>query len=230
MPNFISDGHESKTSMANVPMVLGTEVIYGIDISWHNGLIDWEKVKEHKMLNESIAFVIMKATEGGDLIDSQFMYNWENSKQQGFTRGAYHFFTPFTDPLLQVKNYLNTVHHETNDFVPVLDFENDGRNRYEKSQLTENALIWLTEVEHHIGKKPVIYTNHRIYNNYIKGKIEGYDIWLADYSVFNPMIYDIPEMIMWQHSDQGRVLGINKDVDLNLFFGTQHKFNKYLIN
>lgn len=228
-PNFMSDGHDASNRSNRKVFLPSENAISGIDISKHNGIIDWQLLKDHKHLKKQFGFVFIKATEGGDLVDPFFKINWDNATAYGFTRGAYHFFTAFTHPEIQAINYLSTVNHKTNDFVPILDFENDGRTRFERDNLTENAKKWLETVEKEVGIKPVIYTNKLIYRKYIKNKIEGYDIWLADYTVDDPRVYNIENLIMWQHSNQGKVAGINENVDLNVFYGSQHKFEKYLI-
>ena len=48
-----------------------------------------------------IHFVFMKATEGGDHADDTFPFNFDQAHRYGFIRGAYHFFSPKTDPLKQ---------------------------------------------------------------------------------------------------------------------------------
>jgi lysozyme len=227
-PIFVSDGHDIPFKERGNYIIPSEDTIHGIDISRHNGEINWPEVKKHLLVNKPLHFVIIKATEGGDLVDPYFSSNWNNAREHGIIRGAYHFFTAFTDPEVQAINYLSTVKHESGDFVPVLDFEKDGRTFFEKKHLSENAQQWLDIVESQVGKKPVIYTNHRIYNRYIKDRIHGYDIWLADYSVYDPSGYDIKNMVMWQHTDGGRVQGIIENVDLNVFYGTQHKFQKFL--
>lgn len=227
-PIFVSDGHDNPTIERGTYIIPTDNTIHGIDVSRHNGSIAWEHVKDHKLVNKDLHFAVIKATEGGDLVDPFFKMNWNSAKEHGIVRGAYHFFTAFTDPEIQAINYLSTVKHEPGDFVPVLDFENDGRNFFERRNLTQNAHTWLKIIEKEVGKRPVIYTNHMVYNKYIKGKITGYDIWLADYSVYDPSGYDIENMIMWQHTDGGRVNGIVENVDLNVFYGSHHKFQKYL--
>lgn len=228
LPNLMLDGHK----LADKEQIYPSQhdhMIHGIDVSRHNGSINWDEVSSHTRVDGKLQFAIIKATEGGDLIDPNFETNWAEAKKHGLVRGAYHFFATSTDPHTQAINYLATVKHESGDFVPVLDFENDGRSHAERDKLSENANTWLKVVEEQVGKKPIIYTNHLVYNKYIKNKIEGYDIWLADYSMYNPKVYDIENLLMWQLSDGGVVSGISTTVDLNVFYGTDHKFQKYLL-
>ena len=60
----------------------------GIDVSNHQGQIDWPRVAK-----DDVAFAIIKATEGGDFVDKSFARNIEAARAAGLTVGAYHFFT-----------------------------------------------------------------------------------------------------------------------------------------
>ena len=60
----------------------------GIDVSHHQGVVDWGKVAK-----SDVAFVILKATEGGDYVDDTFARNLAGAKAAGLVVGAYHFFT-----------------------------------------------------------------------------------------------------------------------------------------
>jgi lysozyme len=59
---------------------------YGIDVSHHQGPIDWSEVA-----TDDIAFAYIKTTEGSDVIDYRFGENWAGAAGAGLDRGAYHF-------------------------------------------------------------------------------------------------------------------------------------------
>lgn len=59
----------------------GQYPIRGIDISHHQGKIDWNKVK-----GEGFNFVFIKATEGGNFKDPEFDRNWKESSRIGLLR------------------------------------------------------------------------------------------------------------------------------------------------
>ena len=63
--------------------------VHGIDVSHHQGSIDWSAVA-----GDDVGFAFIKATEGGDHIDRRFEENWIGAAKAGIPRGAYHFFTP----------------------------------------------------------------------------------------------------------------------------------------
>lgn len=228
-PNFVSDGQGweyDKEYGVEIPIKYQ---IHGIDISRHNGLIDWKKINDDRLENNLIKFIIIKATEGTDLVDANFETNWASAKNAGFVRGAYHFYTPYTDPKLQALNFIINAKHEKGDFVPVLDFEKNGRTKAERKALSNNVKIWLETVEKYLGVKPIIYTNKPIFREYIKGKLDEYPIWISDYSSENLNNFDCKNLILWQHSATGKVPGIKADVDFNVFMGTPHKFQKFLL-
>ena len=60
--------------------------IHGIDVSNHQGDIDWQAVRA-----SNVKFAYIKATEGGDHVDQRFAQNWAGAKAAGVKHGAYHF-------------------------------------------------------------------------------------------------------------------------------------------
>ena len=83
--------------------------VHGIDISHYQGSIDWVQLTTNKTTKFPIHFVFMKATEGGDHADDTFPFNFDQAHRYGFIRGAYHFFSPKTDPLKQADFFIRTV-------------------------------------------------------------------------------------------------------------------------
>lgn len=65
--------------------------IRGIDISHHQGNIDWELLRNAMIEKCPIRFILIKATEGTTIVDSKFKENFNNAREYGYIRGAYHF-------------------------------------------------------------------------------------------------------------------------------------------
>ena len=61
--------------------------IRGIDVSHHQGHIDWKKLAA-----QDVSFAYIKATEGEDFLDEDFKYNWSSAEDAGILPGAYHYF------------------------------------------------------------------------------------------------------------------------------------------
>jgi lysozyme len=191
--------------------------VHGIDVSHYQGSIDWDKVKNGSDLAFPIEFVFMKATEGGDLADENFSTNFRRAGECGFIRGAYHFFSPKTDPLKQADYFIKNVELKSGDLPPVLDVEPRGKNSPEK--LRDNVLAWLKRVESHYGVKPIIYASYKFKERYLNDSVfNSYPYWIAHYYV-DSVRYE-GKWQFWQHSDVGTVPGIDSDVDLNVFNGS----------
>ena len=81
--------------------------IHGIDISHHQGTIDWERLQKARIGDEPLSFVFVKATEGQSVLDANFNDNFYEAREHGFIRGAYHYFSPGVSPRLQAEYYLH---------------------------------------------------------------------------------------------------------------------------
>jgi lysozyme len=91
----------------NIPS-LHNYPIQGIDISHHQGDVDWKAISTLP----NVRFAIMKATEGGDFKDSKFAQNWHRAGNAGIVRGAYHFFSFCRPGKDQARNVRATVPRE----------------------------------------------------------------------------------------------------------------------
>jgi len=191
--------------------------IHGLDISHHQGKINWEELATNRTAIFPLHFIFMKATEGGDLADSTFIRNFDLARQHGFMRGAYHFFSPRTDAVKQADFFIRNVRLEKGDLPPVLDVEVLGKN--DGNQLREKVKLWLNRVETHYGVKPIIYSSYKFKTKYLNDStLNTYPYWIAHYYVDS--VRYTGKWNFWQHSDVGEVHGIPKKVDLNIFNGT----------
>lgn len=197
--------------------------IVGIDVSHYQKVINWELVKNMQVGDKQIHFAFIKATEGIDLPDSRFLYNWEESRKQDISRGAYHFFRPKKSGKQQAQFFISRVKLEEGDLPPVLDVE--VTQRVAKKHIIARMQEWLTIVEAHYGVKPIIYTNLSFYNQYVKHHFEDYPTWIAYYGERTP---ELPNKAwhFWQHTDKARVSGIKSLVDLNVFHGDSTAFRQ----
>lgn len=197
--------------------------VIGIDISSHQGSIDWKIVSESK-----ISFAFLKATEGESFIDKTFSDNWSKAKKENVVVGAYHFFRFNKDGKLQARNFINNVKLTDNDLPPVVDFESSYGNRFRKYTIkhVQNQLLkCLYELEKHYTQKPIIYTNIETYNKYIKGNFDDYPLWIC--KLCNEPSSTIKWNI-WQYSHKGSVAGVKGNVDMNIFNGSYEEFIDFI--
>jgi lysozyme len=197
--------------------------MHGIDVSHHNGKIDWQKVSEVAENDIKISFAFIKATEGTSITDADFKRNWAEAKEHGIKRGAYHYYIPWRDPESQMAIFKKNVNLKDGDFAPVLDIEENSLRP--DSKIIKDIGTWLKLAENHFGVKPIIYTNQSYFNKFIKGNFENYPLWIADYTKQNLTLYDEEMLHFWQYSKKGKLDGIKGDVDFNSYLkpSSEHK-------
>ena len=195
--------------------------IVGIDVSSHNGEIDFDKVKA-----DGYSFVIIKASEGLEHHDSRFATNYDNARKSGLKVGAYHFFRKDTDGLNQAKNFLETIGWRKLDLPLVVDVEDWSNAKNVEDERTQKNLDAMLDNLRSRGHKVMVYTNGDGYKKYIKDGQININLWLCAFKQPDKLKH-IPHQLQ-QYSHWGRVKGIWGDVDLNVFNGSQEQWDKWL--
>ena len=192
--------------------------IYGIDISKHQGLIDWDKVDNQYFDKKSFSFVFLKATEGYSRQDPSYDRNWEKAKNTSMYCGAYHFYRPGAGAKKQAKNFIKHANISSGDLAPVLDVEKISA-KYTIKQHQDEILSILKEFEREYKISPIIYTNTDVFNKLLnENKFSDYPIWIAKYHPDEPKL-DV-RWKFWQFTEKGIVDGIDEFVDINVFRGS----------
>lgn len=187
--------------------------VHGIDLSHYQGEVFWEAVGE----NTKNAYVYLKATEGGDNIDSNYQLNIQLANKYGLKVGSYHFFRPKTNLTLQLQNFMTQCRPKDQDLIPMIDIET-------KSGLSTEAFCdslhkFLGMVEEAYHQKPLIYTGANFYDHYLVGQLDNYKIMIAQYTSREPVLKDGRDITMWQYTGKGRINGINTFVDKSRMMG-----------
>lgn len=196
--HFLSERPENYTSV-------------GIDVSHHQGKIDWKKLFKNHHYDTIIQFVYCKATEGSDHLDRQFQYNRSKLLELGIRNGAYHFFTFKSAPEDQAKHFLSQWKINENDLSPVLDIEIEGPT---EKEFYVAIKTWLDYVENKTGRRPVIYTSKYFYETKFKTQFLDYKFWIASYS--NPALQFDDRIIHWQYTDKAKLPDIKSKIDANV--------------
>lgn len=200
--------------------------IRGIDVSHHQGNIDWEKLSRGTIGKEGISFVFIKATEGSDFMDENFNENFYEARDNGMIRGAYHYFKPGISAKVQADYFMKQVHLEPGDLPPVLDIEERGE--LSVKELQRAAKVWLDALEKRYGVKPILYTNYKFKESYLNTEaFAAYPYWIAHYYV-QKLAYK-GTWKFWQHTDCGKVYGIKGNVDLNIYNGSMYDLKRLCI-
>lgn len=194
----------------------------GIDVSKHQGDIDWQQVAEDGV---EFAFIRvgLRGYETGKLVeDEYFEQNVEGALKAGIKVGVYIYSQAINEEeILEEANLVLTKIAPYKIQCPVVfDVEKvtggDGRmNNLSVEERTNLTLLFCQTIEN-AGYKPMIYYNMEMGALMLDLEtLENYDKWFAYY---NPDFYYPYEYKIWQYSHTGTVKGINGDVDLNISF------------
>lgn len=202
--------------------------IHGIDISHHQGNIDWAELRDKGLINETpIRFVMIKATEGATTVDENFKDNFYQAREYGFTRGAYHFYSVYSSARQQANFFIKNVKLEKGDLPPVLDVEQKPQYQTD-AEFKASVMEWLETVESHYHVKPIIYTYYKFKLQYLSDPVfDQFPYWIAHYYV-DKVEYEGPWKF-WQHTDVGRLPGIKGNVDFNIYNGSFYELRKLTI-
>lgn len=187
--------------------------VHGIDLSRYQGDVFWETVGS----NTKMAYVYLKATEGGDRIDPKFERNIELAHRYGLKVGSYHFFRPKTPLRKQLENFTAQCLPGEQDLIPMIDVETTGG--LPTHQFCDSLMTFLWMVEQHYQQKPLVYTFRNFYNWHLVGRLNDYQLMVAMYLDEEPVLADDRDITLWQYTGKGRIVGINGYVDKSRFLG-----------
>lgn len=202
---------------------LAGESMLCIDVSSHQGYIDWAAVAASPVEGVMVRIGYRGYENGKICKDDLWQTNLQGAKENGLLTGAY-FFSQAINPseALEEANFLlEQLNGQALTLPVVFDWEpigDDARTAHmDMETLNACAKIFCDTIAA-AGYTPMVYFNHDTSSTLLdlqQMQQEGYLFWLAHYS--DKMTF--PHKIhMWQYSDGGAVPGISGNVDLNLYF------------
>lgn len=191
-------------------------MLKGIDVSKHNGTIDWQKVKN----SGEVDFAILRAGYGKLISqkDVQFERNYSECKKYDIPVGCYwySYAKSVSEIQTEARVFLETIKGKQFEYPVYLDFEEKSQFNLGKATCTAMAKAFLNILEE-AGYYAGLYCSTYYLTNYFDDSVKDrYTIWLAHVNVNKPTYtkaYDI-----WQYSWVGRVSGIGGNsgkVDMN---------------
>lgn len=194
----------------------------GIDISEHQGEIDWQQVKDAGV---DFAFVrVGYRTYGGGLItiDSNLDANLEGASAVGIDLGVYFYSQAVnTDEAIEEADAVLDAIEGYNITYPVafdweLVYTDQARTDAVSVETLADCCVAFCERVKSAGYTPMIYQNTSTTMNKLDlPRVKDYEFWLAEFSSFPSFYY---EYDIWQYSAEGTVPGIGTAVDLNICF------------
>lgn len=191
-------------------------MLKGIDVSAHQGYINWSKVKPN------IDFAVLRAGYGKNNIDKCFHQNAQACTNNGIPFGVYWFSYALTPDMArkEAEYCIAAISKYKVDYPVCFDYEYDSYNYAvkqgqapSKNTLISIAKAFLARVEE-LGYYAMNYTNIDYLSKGFSSLVDRYDTWLAQWSVSTPT----RRCGIWQYSASGRVSGIDGNVDMDIAY------------
>ena len=196
--------------------------IYGDDISYYQGTVDFGKVQTQS------SFVVMRASYGKSSVDTKFATYRAAAEAQGLAIGFYHYSYPQLNAAVDEANHFANVVGtlKTGQFV-VLDFEESY-----SGDVVGWCKTWLDTVYARLGVRPLIYLNLSLARGYAWSPVinANYGLWLAYYDYNKTAAAPStpwPFVAMRQYSDRETVPGISGGTDGDVFYGDLWSLFRY---
>ena len=196
----------------------------GIDVSQHQGNVDWSNVA-----NSGIKFAMIRIGYRGYgtgvlAEDTKYKNNLKNASANGLKVGVYYYSTAInTDEARKDAEYvislLKKYGYQNKITMPIaIDLEVNSSNvrdaNVSKNTRTDIANTFCSTIKNN-GYTPMVYASKSFLKDNINISKVPYDIWVAQY---NSKCTYSGNYTMWQYSSTGKVSGINGNVDCNICY------------
>lgn len=188
---------------------------HGIDVSHHQGTIDWDTVAKH------IDFAILRCGYGADLPgqdDRQWKANVEACTRLKIPFGVYiySYATTEEEARSETRHVLRQLKGYSPSMPVYLDLEDEKiAQNCTPAQILANATVFCDMIRS-AGYTPGIYANTYWWSTYLTSpQYDKWDRWVARYS--SQLDFSRPYS-MWQYTSEGSVPGITGDVDMNHWY------------
>ena len=215
---------------------------FGLDVSRHQGKLDWQKISEH---SPPVEFCAIRCGVSWAYEDGEFKRNWVGARSVGIPCGAYHVLYPGESIFNQVghiRAVLKDAGQIDGDLPIIADIE--LHHGYSKRFLADAIHSYLVEIERVFARKPVIYSARWFMDTYVDGSFmqkygNNYKWWIANYrknddgSYFDPILptgLARSNVLVHQYSDSGVAIGGTggNSMDYNRFLGTDAEYGEFV--
>jgi lysozyme len=212
--------HPENIETAEVVRTPQSAPAWGIDLSHHNGAIQWAKMKGEHLPD----FVFLKATEGTHFKDRRFENHHKEFSQLGVPCAGYHFFRFNKNGEAQARFFLDCTQPKKGDLLPVLDAE--SHHSLDSDVIAQkNIDLFMETIKKEIGVYPIVYCQESFYKKFFEEKYEGkIYLWISNF-IQEPFIpYDI-----WQKSEKHRHPAFKGRIDYNVLQHSRTSLSNLLI-
>lgn len=217
-------------------------MIKGIDVSTHNGTINWQAVKD-----SGIKFAMIRIGIGSDIAsqdDQRAAYNIKECTRLGIDFGLYIYSYALTEQdahseAAHMLRFLKTCKPTLGAYIDMEDADGyKAKHSFKplerRTELTDFCLIFMDDLKKAGYKDVGVYASYDYFKNVLdtaKLRKQG-KIWLAHWGINEPSL----PCEIWQYSSDGTVAGITGRVDINFYYGagietdTSEYYQKYIGN
>lgn len=184
----------------------------GIDISHHQGEIDFNKLKGN------IDFAMVRTSYGSFYEDRKYKRNIKGLESIGVPYGLYHFSyaTNIEDAKKEANGFINIIRKYNPTYPVVIDIESSSRTQSVNNNMLVDITDTICSMIENAGYYVMIYANLDYLNGKLNSsKLDRYDKWLAQWT--KSPTYN-KSFGIWQYSSKGSLPGINGNVDLNISY------------
>lgn len=195
-----------------------TKAPVGIDVSHHQGDINWKKVSS----TNGLKYVYIKASEGSTYIDPKYKKNIKKAKEAGLLVGAYHFYSEKSSIEKQFNHFKSLYPKRSGNLLPMLDVEPRGKvSRKRMRSIRNDVMTFQRLCKEYYGQEAVLYIEPMLTENGWLGQLIQDDTKLCIGHPYTkaPMLANKRKYTIWQFTYSGRVSGITGGVDM-------HRLNK----
>jgi GH25 family lysozyme M1 (1,4-beta-N-acetylmuramidase) len=198
-----------------------TGTILGVDVSHHEGQIDWASVA-----TSGKKFAYLKASEGTAYVDPTYALNRAGATGVGMRTGAFHYAQPDTavgEAAAEADHFAQIADIRRGDLRPMLDLE--VTNGLSPSELQAWVAAFLGRLYERTGVRAGIYVSPSFWSDHLgdsasAATTSGAELWIAHWTTA-----DAPSLpasnwaghswTVWQYTDHGRVPGISRPADID---------------
>ena len=223
--------HASSTSKS--PFISGTythsdltdglSIHHGVDVSEHQGKINWTKAKKDGVEYAIIRVGCRRLESGKFKEDDWFYQNMEGALAAGIKVGVYFYSGAISqkEAVEEADYVLSRIAGYKVELPVFFDIEYHSGARITKAlknkrgKATNICIAFMDRIKE-AGYTPMVYTYRNLMNNYLyPGKLSGYGIWIADYNTQCKFAYPY---VSWQYTSSGKVNGIPGRADCNFWY------------
>ena len=182
----------------------------GIDVSHHQGVIDWDAVK-----GSGVKFAIVRVSYSTRRDDTQFERNISECERLGIPHGVYIYSLAESveDAIAEAEKVISALNGRKLEMPVFYDLESERTRNCSSDAIQAIATSFCKKIEES-GYRTGIYANKNWFTNILKGEYFDKCLkWVAQYN--DKLTYSAENIMMWQYSSDGAVNGIKGRVDMD---------------